>query len=95
MDVEAVELVDFSQVKTVEIGYRNSTQNKNAKEATMLTRLLDPRLAGDVEGLAIGAVEWYYLIGVVIGSARITEVGFTSLGKAWLRTAIGPRVTWM
>jgi membrane protease subunit HflK len=35
--VEAVELVDFSQVKTVEIGYRNSTQNKNAKEATMLT----------------------------------------------------------
>jgi membrane protease subunit HflK len=35
--VEAVELVDFSQVKTVEIGYRNTTQNKNAKEATMLT----------------------------------------------------------
>ena len=35
--VEAVELVDFSQVKTVEIGYRNSTANKNAKEATMLT----------------------------------------------------------
>ena len=35
--VEAVELVDFSQVKTIEIGYRNSTQNKNAKEATMLT----------------------------------------------------------
>ena len=36
--VEAVELVDFSQVKTVEIGYRNSHgKNKNAKEATMLT----------------------------------------------------------
>jgi modulator of FtsH protease HflK len=35
--VETVELVDFSQVKTVEIGYRNSTANKNAKEATMLT----------------------------------------------------------
>ena len=35
--IEAVELVDFSQVKTVEIGYRNSTANKNAKEATMLT----------------------------------------------------------
>ncbi len=35
--VEAVELVDFSQVRTVEIGYRNSTANRNAKEATMLT----------------------------------------------------------
>ncbi len=35
--VEAVELVDYSQVKTVEIGYRGSTSNKNAKEATMLT----------------------------------------------------------
>ncbi len=35
--VEAVELVDFSQVRTLEIGYRNSTANPNAKEATMLT----------------------------------------------------------
>ena len=35
--IEAVELVDFSQVRTVEIGYRNSTANRNAKEATMLT----------------------------------------------------------
>ncbi len=35
--VEAVVLVDFSQVRTVEIGYRNSTANRNAKEATMLT----------------------------------------------------------
>jgi membrane protease subunit HflK len=35
--VEAVELVDFSQVRTIEIGYRGSTQNRNAKEATMLT----------------------------------------------------------
>ena len=35
--VEAVELVDFSQVRTLEIGYRNTTQNRNAKEATMLT----------------------------------------------------------
>jgi len=35
--IEAVELVDYSQVKTVEIGYRGSTANKNAKEATMLT----------------------------------------------------------
>jgi membrane protease subunit HflK len=35
--IESVELVDFSQVKTVEIGYRNTTANKNAKEATMLT----------------------------------------------------------
>ena len=35
--VETVELVDYSQVKTVEIGYRGSTSNKNAKEATMLT----------------------------------------------------------
>ena len=35
--VEAVELVDFSQVRTIEIGYRNSTANRNAKEATMLT----------------------------------------------------------
>ena len=35
--IEAVELVDFSQVRTIEIGYRNSTANRNAKEATMLT----------------------------------------------------------
>ena len=36
--VEAVEIVDFSQVKTVEIGYRNSNpKNKIAKESLMLT----------------------------------------------------------
>jgi membrane protease subunit HflK len=35
--IEAVELVDFSQVKTIEIGYRNSTRNKKEEEATMLT----------------------------------------------------------
>jgi membrane protease subunit HflK len=35
--IEAVELVDFKQVRTIEIGYRNSTANRNAKEATMLT----------------------------------------------------------
>jgi membrane protease subunit HflK len=35
--IEAVELVDFSQVRTLEIGYRNSTANPNVKEATMLT----------------------------------------------------------
>jgi membrane protease subunit HflK len=34
---EAVDIVDFKQVRTVEIGYRNSTANRNAKEATMLT----------------------------------------------------------
>jgi membrane protease subunit HflK len=35
--IEAVELVDFKQVRTLEIGYRNTTSNPNAKEATMLT----------------------------------------------------------
>jgi len=35
--VEAAELVDFSQVKTIEIGYRNSPKNKVDKEALMLT----------------------------------------------------------
>ena len=35
--IEAVELVDFSQVKTVEIGYRNTPKNKIDKEAVMLT----------------------------------------------------------
>jgi modulator of FtsH protease HflK len=35
--VEAVELVDFSQVKTIEIGYRNSLKSKVDKEAVMLT----------------------------------------------------------
>ena len=35
--VETVELVDFSQVKTIEIGYRNSPKNKVDKEALMLT----------------------------------------------------------
>jgi membrane protease subunit HflK len=35
--VEAVELVDFSQVKTIEIGYRNTPRNKVEREAVMLT----------------------------------------------------------
>lgn len=35
--VEAVELVEFSQVKTIEIGYRNTPKNKIDKEAVMLT----------------------------------------------------------
>ena len=35
--VEAVQLVDFSQVKTIEIGYRNTPKNKVEREATMLT----------------------------------------------------------
>jgi membrane protease subunit HflK len=36
--IEAVEVVDFSQVRTVEIGYRNSNpKNKIAKESLMLT----------------------------------------------------------
>ena len=35
--IEAVEVVDFSQVRTIEIGYRNTTANRNAKEALMLT----------------------------------------------------------
>jgi putative ABC transport system permease protein len=37
--------------------------------ATVATGLIDPRLVGDVEGITLGAVEFYYLIGVVIGSA--------------------------
>src|SRR5207245_9418936 len=32
-----LELVDFSQVKTIEVGYRNSPKNKVDKEAVMLT----------------------------------------------------------
>jgi membrane protease subunit HflK len=35
--IEAVEVVDFSQVKTIEIGYRNTPKNKVDKEAVMLT----------------------------------------------------------
>ncbi|HEY3532727.1 MAG TPA: FtsH protease activity modulator HflK [Casimicrobiaceae bacterium] len=35
--VETVELVDFSQVKTIEIGYLNTPKNKIDKEAVMLT----------------------------------------------------------
>jgi membrane protease subunit HflK len=35
--IEAVELVDFAQVKTIEIGYKNTTRNKQEDEATMLT----------------------------------------------------------
>src|SRR3954470_12911054 len=35
--VEAVELVEFSQVKTIEVGYRNTPKNKIDKEAVMLT----------------------------------------------------------
>ena len=35
--VEAVELVDFSQVKTIEVGYRNTPKNKNERESLSLT----------------------------------------------------------
>src|SRR3954469_21200768 len=35
--IETVEVIDFSQVKTIEIGYRNTTRNKKEDEATMLT----------------------------------------------------------
>ncbi|MEO8485571.1 MAG: FtsH protease activity modulator HflK [Betaproteobacteria bacterium] len=35
--VEGVELVDFSQVKTIEIGYRNSPKNRVDREAVMIT----------------------------------------------------------
>ena len=35
--IEAVELVEFSQVKTIEVGYRNTPKNKIDKEAVMLT----------------------------------------------------------
>lgn len=35
--IESVELVDFSQVKTIEVGYRNTPKNKIDKEAVMLT----------------------------------------------------------
>lgn len=35
--IEAVDVVDFSQVKTIEIGYRNTPKNKIDKEAVMLT----------------------------------------------------------
>jgi modulator of FtsH protease HflK len=35
--VESVELVEFSQVKTIEVGYRNTPKNKIDKEAVMLT----------------------------------------------------------
>jgi membrane protease subunit HflK len=35
--IEAAEVVDFSQVKTIEIGYRNTPKNKVDKEAIMLT----------------------------------------------------------
>ncbi|MBS0327266.1 MAG: FtsH protease activity modulator HflK [Proteobacteria bacterium] len=35
--IEAVQLVDFSQVKTIEIGYRNTPKNKIDAEAVMLT----------------------------------------------------------
>jgi membrane protease subunit HflK len=35
--IESAELVEFSQVKTIEIGYRNTPRNKIDKEAVMLT----------------------------------------------------------
>jgi modulator of FtsH protease HflK len=35
--VEAVQVVDFSQVKTIEVGYRNTLRNKVDRETVMLT----------------------------------------------------------
>jgi membrane protease subunit HflK len=62
--LEAVDLVDFSQVRTLEIGYRNATANKNAREATMLTEdenIIDIQFAVQYN-LAVGnpnSAEWY------------------------------------
>ena len=35
--VESVDVVDFSQVKTIEVGYRNTPKNKVEREAVMVT----------------------------------------------------------
>jgi membrane protease subunit HflK len=35
--IESAEVVDFSQVKTIEVGYRNTPRNKVDREAVMLT----------------------------------------------------------
>jgi membrane protease subunit HflK len=35
--IESAEVVDFSQVKTIEVGYRNTPRNKVEREAVMLT----------------------------------------------------------
>jgi len=35
--IESVKIIDFSQVKTIEIGYRNALKAKRTEEATMLT----------------------------------------------------------
>jgi modulator of FtsH protease HflK len=35
--IESVDVVDFSQVKTIEVGYRNTPRNKVEREAVMLT----------------------------------------------------------
>ena len=35
--IEEKEIVDFSQVRTVEVGYRNTPKNKKENEALMLT----------------------------------------------------------
>src|SRR5579864_4350314 len=61
--VEAVELVDFSQVKTIEVGYRNTPKNKIDKEALMLTddeNIIDIQFA--VQYTLKSASDWIFNI---------------------------------
>ncbi len=62
--VETVEIVDYSQVRTLEIGYRNTQANKNQREATMLTEdenIIDIQFAVqyNLAGSNPNSAEWY------------------------------------
>jgi len=78
--IESAELVDFSQVKTIEVGYRNSPKNKNEKEAQMLTddeNIIDIQFAVQYN---IKSAE-SYLFNVRKPDIIVTYVAQTAMGE--------------
>jgi membrane protease subunit HflK len=78
--IETAELVDFSQVKTIEVGYRNSPKNKNEKEAQMLTddeNIIDIQFAVQYNIKSAEA----YLFNVRKPDVMVTYIAQTAMGE--------------
>jgi len=88
--IEAVEVVDFSQVKTIEIGYRNTPKNKVDKEAVMLTddeNIIDIQFA--VQYNLKSAADWVFnnrrpdqIVAFVAESAIREVIGHSKMDSA-------------
>jgi membrane protease subunit HflK len=88
--IEAVDVVDFSQVKTIEIGYRNTPKNKVDKEAVMLTddeNIIDVQFA--VQYNLKSAEDWVFntsrpdqIVAFVAESAIREVIGHSKMDSA-------------